>query len=693
MVRARCRAPPVDLVISLGVEPVLVPDVVNQPQATAEAAIVAATLTVGNVTTAYSPTVTAGNVISQNPIGGASALPGTAVDLVVSLGVEPVLVPDVVNQPQAAAEAAIVAATLAVGNVTSAYSDTVAAGNVISQNPIGGASALPGTNVDLVISLGVQPVTVPDVVNQPQATAEAAIVAATLTVGNVTSAYSDTVAAGNVISQNPIGGASALPGTPVDLVISLGVQPVLVPDVTGQAQAAAEAAIVAATLAVGNVTSAYSDTVAAGNVISQNPIGGASVLPGTNVDLVISLGVEPVLVPDVVNQPQATAEAAIVAATLTVGNVTSAYDATVPAGNVISQNPIGGASALPGTNVDLVISLGVEPVLVPDVVNQPQAAAEAAIVAATLTVGNVTSAYDATVPAGNVISQNPIGGASALPGTNVDLVISLGVEPVLVPDVVNQPQATAEAAIVAATLTVGNVTSAYSDTVAAGNVISQNPIGGASALPGTPVDLVISLGVQPVLVPDVTGQAQAAAEAAIVAATLAVGNVTSAYSDTVPAGNVISQSPLGGTSVLPGTNVDLVISLGVQPVLVPDVTGQAQATAEAAIVAATLTVGNLTSAYDATVPAGNVISQNPIGGASALPGTNVDLVISLGVQPVLVPDVVNQPQAAAEAAIVAATLTVGNVTSAYSDTVAAGNVISQNPIGGASVLPGTTLTS
>ena len=70
--------------------------------------------------------------------------------------------------------------------------------------------------------------------------------------------------------------------------------------------------------------------------------------------------------------------------------------------------------------------------------------------------------------------------------------ISSGVEPVLVPDVVNQPQAAAEAAIVAATLTVGNVTSAYSDTVAAGNVISQNPIGGASALPGTPVDLVVS---------------------------------------------------------------------------------------------------------------------------------------------------------------------------------------------------------
>ena len=458
----------------------------NQTQAAAEAAIVAATLTVGNVTTAYSPTVTAGNVISQDPIGGASALPGTPVDLVVSLGVEPVLVPDVVNQTQAAAEAAIVAATLTVGNVTSAYSATVPAGNVISQNPIGGASALPGTPVDLVVSLGVEPVLVPDVVNQTQAAAEAAIVAATLTVGNVTTAYSPTVTAGNVISQDPIGGASALPGTPVDLVVSLGVEPVLVPVVVNQTQAAAEAAIVAATLTVGNVTTAYSPTVTAGNVISQDPIGGASALPGTPVDLVVSLGVEPVLVPDVVNQTQAAAEAAIVAATLTVGNVTSAYSPTVTAGNVISQDPIGGASALPGTPVDLVVSLGVEPVLVPDVVNQTQAAAEAAIVAATLTVGNATTAYSPTVTAGNVISQDPIGGASALPGTPVDLVVSLGVEPVLVPDVVNQTQAAAEAAIVAATLTVGNVTTAYSPTVTAGNVISQDPIGGASALPGYP---------------------------------------------------------------------------------------------------------------------------------------------------------------------------------------------------------------
>ena len=112
----------VDVVFDTEVAPVLVPDVVNQTQAAAEAAIVAATLTVGNVTTAQSDTVPAGSVISQNPAGGASVLPGTAVDLVVSLGASPVLVPDVVGLEQAAAESAITGLGLVVGAVTTAQS-------------------------------------------------------------------------------------------------------------------------------------------------------------------------------------------------------------------------------------------------------------------------------------------------------------------------------------------------------------------------------------------------------------------------------------------------------------------------------------------------------------------------------------------------------------------------------------------
>ena len=64
--------------------------------------------------------------------------------------------------------------------------------------------------------------TVPAVVGLPQSDAEAAIVGAGLTVGDVTTAASDTQPVGSVISQNPPAGGSVAPGTAVDLVVSLG---------------------------------------------------------------------------------------------------------------------------------------------------------------------------------------------------------------------------------------------------------------------------------------------------------------------------------------------------------------------------------------------------------------------------------------------------------------------------------------
>lgn len=65
-------------------------------------------------------------------------------------------------------------------------------------------------------------------------------------------------------------------------------------------------------------------------------------------------------------------------------------------------------------------------------------------------------------------------------------------------------------------------------------------------------------------------------------------------------------------------------------VSVPDVTDLAQATAEADIVAAGLTVGNVTTANHASIPAGNVISQNPVASTQVAPGIAVDLVVSDG---------------------------------------------------------------
>jgi eukaryotic-like serine/threonine-protein kinase len=73
--------------------------------------------------------------------------------------------------------------------------------------------------------------TVPDLEGLTQAAASAAITEAKLTVGTVIQQVNNTVARGNVISQDPVNGSLVAEGSPVNLVISSGPQMVVVPSV------------------------------------------------------------------------------------------------------------------------------------------------------------------------------------------------------------------------------------------------------------------------------------------------------------------------------------------------------------------------------------------------------------------------------------------------------------------------------
>ena len=89
----------------------------------------------------------------------------------------------------------------------------------------------------------------------------------------------------------------------------------------------------------------------------------------------------------------------------------------------------------------------------------------------------------------------------------------------------------------------------------------QSPAAGAIVVAGTVVDVLVSLG-PAAIVPDVTGMTEAGAGAALAARGLVTGVVTSANSNTVPAGHVISQAPVADTVVARGSAVDIVVSLG-----------------------------------------------------------------------------------------------------------------------------------
>ena len=106
-------------------------------------------------------------------------------------------VPNVVNQPQAAAVTAITGAGLGVGTVTQQSSASVAAGSVISQNPAAGVGVAAGSVVNLVVSSGPAPapgpVAVPNVVNLTQTAANTAITGAGLVLGTISQQSSATV--------------------------------------------------------------------------------------------------------------------------------------------------------------------------------------------------------------------------------------------------------------------------------------------------------------------------------------------------------------------------------------------------------------------------------------------------------------------------------------------------------------------
>jgi len=160
-------------------------------------------------------------VVRVEDVRGLFALQGYTVQVG-----DAVAVPNVVGQPQATAEGAITAATLAVGAISSRHSPTVAAGSVISQSPAGGALVAAGAAVSLVVSIGPAPTgTVPDVVGQVQPSAQADILAAQFTVGTVTGQNSATVPAGIVMAQTPEAGTIAATGSPIALLVSFGPPP------------------------------------------------------------------------------------------------------------------------------------------------------------------------------------------------------------------------------------------------------------------------------------------------------------------------------------------------------------------------------------------------------------------------------------------------------------------------------------
>jgi serine/threonine-protein kinase len=214
---------------------------------------------------------------------------------------------------------------------------------------------------------------------------------------------------------------------------------------------------------------------------------------------------------------------------------------------------------------------------VPNVVGMSLAEASDALKAAGLT-AKASYAESQHYDKDYIDSQDPAAGTIVEENSVLTLVVSSGRAPgaevdieaeptaqvggAAVPDVVGKSEAEARVAIENEGFVFASIEQ-ENENVEKGKVISQSPLGATNAPLGSSIQVYISSGktVEEVKVPDLSGKDEATARALLVEAGLTC-NTSEENSDTVPKGNVISQSVAAGTTVEKGSSVDIKVSKG-----------------------------------------------------------------------------------------------------------------------------------
>lgn len=256
---------------------------------------------------------------------------------------------------------------------------------------------------------------------------------------------------------------------------------------------------------------------------------------------------------------------------------------------------------------------------VPLVVGDSMSAATSAIDSAHLKVGLVTKAYSPTVKSGIVSAESPRNGTSLPRGKSVNLVISKGPAPVKIPKLAGLSLSNAESLLKSIRLVPVAVKS-YSETVPVGIVISASPASGIVDV-DTKITLTESQGPAPRKVPNLVGETSADATTQLKALSL-VPSESKSYSNTIPAGQIMSQNPPADTMVPRGATIAYVVSKGPQIVTVPNVQGATLQQAEAMLNQVGLTVGSVYSYFGSNT----VVASSPRAGSQVRAGTSVDLV-------------------------------------------------------------------
>ena len=198
-------------------------------------------------------------------------------------------------------------------------------------------------------------------------------------------------------------------------------------------------------------------------------------------------------------------------------------------------------------------------VVVPDVVGKQMTLAKQILEDKNLRV-KIAETYDASVPAGQVVSQYPEAGSKVKEQRLVTVYISKGGEEIEMPDLKGLSRENAEEKLKKVGLKLGSIYEKNSSEEA-GTVIAQDPRAGSKLSKGQSVDITVSKGEkkQKIALPDYRGASLDAAKANLSSNKLRVGSL-SREASSQPEGTIIGQSPAAGSEVSEGTAIDFVLA-------------------------------------------------------------------------------------------------------------------------------------
>ncbi len=209
-----------------------------------------------------------------------------------------------------------------------------------------------------------------------------------------------------------------------------------------------------------------------------------------------------IVVPSVVGASVEEANAALTPLGLRSEVVEKRFDEDIAAGKILESDPSGGDKIDAGGIVKLIVSKGQERYVIPVLTGLTPEAAIKSLTTQPLKSAGIVEEFNSTIPKGLVISTNPSNGQKVKRDTPVTILVSKGVEEIALTTYVGQSADQAQNELTDAGFNVES-SFAYSETIAAGAVISQAPSGIVSAPKGSTITLVVSKGSKFVFIPNV----------------------------------------------------------------------------------------------------------------------------------------------------------------------------------------------